>query len=269
MQIGFIGTGQMARALASGFVQREHVTGTEIWAFDRSTEASQAFREVVPGAQIAASIASLLEHSEIVFLAVKPQNMRELYQQIGQVPRDRLVVSVAAGITLQQLVDGLGTQRVIRVMPNTPCLIGCGAAGYCLGPGATEADAILVGRLLNAVGISFSVSEPLLDVVTGLSGSGPAFVYQFVEALTDGAVALGLPRDVAIQLASQTVVGAARMVQETGEHPAVLRDRVASPGGTTMAGLEALERGVFRATVMSAVRAATDRSRQLGEIRPQ
>ncbi len=269
MQIGFIGAGQMARALASGFVQREHVTGTDIWAFDRSAEASQGFRAAVPGAQIAVGIESLLEHSEIVFLAVKPQNMSEVFRQIGAVPHDRLVVSVAAGVTLQQLVEGLGTRRVIRVMPNTPCLIGCGAAGYCVGPGATEADAVVVGRLLNAVGISLQVSEPLLDVVTGLSGSGPAFVYQFVEALTDGAVALGLPRDAAIQLASQTVVGAARMVQETGEHPAVLRDRVASPGGTTMAGLEAMERGAFRATVMSAVRAATERSRQLGEIRPR
>jgi pyrroline-5-carboxylate reductase len=140
-----------------------------------------------------------------------------------------------------------------------------GACGYCLGDAVTEKDAITVSRLLDAVGISRQVAEPLMDVVTGLSGSGPAFVYQFIEALSDGAVRMGMPRETALQLAAQTVMGAAQMVLTTGSHPAVLKDQVTSPGGTTIAGIEALEQGGFRGTVISAVRAATDRSRELGQ----
>ena len=210
----------------------------------------------------------MIEQSDIVFLAVKPQQMPELYRQLHPVDSGRLIVSVAAGVTLTQLSQGLGTQRLIRVMPNTPCLIGQGAAGYCLGDQASEGDAATVGRLLDAVGISCRLPESLMDAVTGLSGSGPAFVYQFIEALSDAGVWMGLSRDAAVRLAVQTVLGAAQMVQQTGEHPAVLRDRVTSPGGTTIAGLEALERGALRATVMSAVRAATQRSRELGQPSP-
>ena len=208
-----------------------------------------------------------MERSEIVFLAVKPQHMAGLFGELGTVPPDRLIVSIAAGVTLEQLVQGLGSERVIRVMPNTPCLIGQGAAGYCLGRGATETDGKRVGQLLDAVGISCRLPESLMDAVTGLSGSGPAFVYSFIEALSDGGVAMGLPRETALRLAAQTVAGAAQMVQQSGEHPALLRDRVTSPGGTTIAGIEALERHAFRGTVISAVRAASERARDLGRQR--
>ncbi len=268
MHIGFIGAGQMAQALASGFVRGGHVAGSDVRAADCSSQACQRFQLQVPGVQIVGSNRQLIEQSDTVFLAVKPQQMSGLFRELHPVAPDRLLVSVAAGVTLAQLGQGLGTQRVIRVMPNTPCLIGQGAAGYCLGSQATEEDAVAVGRLLDAVGISCRLSESLLDAVTGLSGSGPAFVYQFIEALSDAGVWMGLPRDIATRLAAQTVVGAAQMVQQTGEHPAVLRDRVTSPGGTTIAGLEALERGALRATVMSAVRAATERSRELGQSPP-
>ena len=151
-------------------------------------------------------------------------------------------------------------------MPNTPCLIGQSASGYCLGPRATAADGQLVAQLLGAVGRAFAVDEKLLDAVTGLSGSGPAFVYVMIEALSDGGVRMGLPRDVATALAAQTVRGAAQMVLETGEHPGVLKDRVASPGGTTIAGLQALETGGLRGTLMAAVEAATRRSIELGQV---
>jgi pyrroline-5-carboxylate reductase len=149
-------------------------------------------------------------------------------------------------------------------MPNTPCLIGQSASGYALGPRAQAADGQLVAELLESVGRAFAVDEPLLDAVTGLSGSGPAFVYVFIEALSDAGVRMGLPRQVALQLAAQTVRGAASMVLETGEHPGVLKDRVTSPGGTTIAGLAVLESGGLRGTLISAVEAATRRAIELG-----
>jgi len=150
-------------------------------------------------------------------------------------------------------------------MPNTPCLIGSAACGFAVGGAATDADAQLVQRMLETVGVAMQVPEKLLDAVTGLSGSGPAYVYQFIEALSDGGVRMGLPRDAATRLAAQTVLGAARMVLETGQHPGMLKDAVTSPGGTTIAGLHALEQAGLRAAVMNAVQAATERSIQLGQ----
>src|SRR5205807_6670554 len=156
-------------------------------------------------------------------------------------------------------------RRLIRVMPNTPCLVGASASAYTPGESATAEDTALVDRLLNAVGRAFRLPEHLLDAVTGLSGSGPAFVYVMIEALSDGGVRMGLPRDVATVLAAQTVLGSAKMVLETGQHPGVLKDMVASPGGTTIAGLHALERGGLRAAFMDAVEAATKRATELGK----
>jgi pyrroline-5-carboxylate reductase len=178
------------------------------------------------------------------------------------------VVSIAAGITLRQLAEGLGSHcRLVRVMPNTPCLVGASASAYCPGDKATAEDVAVVDCLLNAVGRAFRVPEHLLDAVTGLSGSGPAFVYLMIEALSDGGVRVGLPRDVATALAAQTVLGSAKMVLETNLHPGTLKDMVASPGGTTIAGLHALERGGVRGALMDAVEAATKRSQELGQPR--
>jgi pyrroline-5-carboxylate reductase len=174
-------------------------------------------------------------------------------------------VSIAAGITLHQLAEGLGPdRRLIRVMPNTPCLVGASASAFAPGPGASEQDVRLVDQLLNAVGRAFLLSEKLLDAVTGLSGSGPAFVFVLIEALSDGGVRMGLPRDIATLLAAQTVFGSAKLMLETGQAAGVLKDQVASPGGTTIAGLHALERGGLRAALIDAVEAATLRSIELG-----
>jgi pyrroline-5-carboxylate reductase len=200
-----------------------------------------------------------------LILAVKPQNMAVLLAEIRPSAAARhLIISIAAGVTLSQLADGVGAdRRLIRVMPNTPCLVGASAAGYAAAPTATAADCRLVDRLMSSVGKAFALPEKLLDAVTGHSGSGPAYVFLMIEALSDGGVLVGLPRDVATQLAAQTVFGAARMLLETNQHPGVLKDQVASPGGTTIAGLHALEKAGFRAALMDAVQAATERATEL------
>jgi pyrroline-5-carboxylate reductase len=264
--IGFIGAGQMARALGQGFVSAGLVPGRQISYCDPSEKAGLDFGQSVGGARQAASNAEVVSQSNVVFLAVKPQNMPTVFAEIrGKVGSEKLIVSIAAGITLSRLREGLKTERIVRVMPNTPALVGKGASAYALGPGATAADGQLVGQLLEAVGQAFQVEEKLLDAATGLSGSGPAFVYVMIEALADGGVRMGLPRDVAMALAALTVRGAAEMVVTSGEHPAVLKDRVASPGGTTIAGLAALEDRGLRAALIAAVEAATRRSQELGK----
>ena len=265
-KIGFVGAGQMAQALARGFVKAKLVHARNILAADPAAAAMDDMLRSVPGARPAADNATVACSADIVFLAVKPQVLPQVMDELRGTITDRaLTVSIAAGVRLTALCGGLGTTRVIRVMPNTPCLIGRRRSAYSLGEGATPEDAQVIGRLLESVGIALQLDENLLDAVTGLSGSGPAFIYQVIEALSDGGVHAGLPRGVAQKLACQTVLGAAEMVLATGEHPAVLKDRVASPAGTTIAGLRELEQGGLRAAIMSAVQAATQRSRQLGQ----
>lgn len=255
----------MARALAGGFVRAGLAASERIAAHDPVQQAADGFAAEVAGAALLASNTQVVEASQVVILAVKPQQVPAVARELsGHLDSERLLVSIAAGLDLAQLAERFGTQRVVRVMPNTPCLVGEGAAGYALGPAATAEDGELVGRLLRSVGVAFEVDERLLDAVTGLSGSGPAFVYTVIEALSDGGVHAGLPRAIATSLAAQTVLGAARMVLATGEHPAVLRDRVASPGGTTIAGIQALEDHGLRAALMAAVAAASGRSAELG-----
>jgi pyrroline-5-carboxylate reductase len=265
-RIGFLGAGRMASALGRGWVAAGLVTPDRVLASDPLPQARQSFTQDA-GARAVSENLAVVRESDVLVVAVKPQTMTALLAEIRPAVTERhLVVSIAAGITLRQLSEGLGpTRRLIRVMPNTPCLVGASASGYAPGENATADDVRLVDRLLNSVGRAFRVSEGLLDAVTGLSGSGPAFVYVMIEALSDGGVRVGLPRDVATALAAQTVLGSAKMVLETGSHPGVLKDMVASPGGTTIAGLHALERGSVRAALMDAVEAATRRSAELGK----
>lgn len=262
--IGFLGAGRMATALASAWLQGGLTTAVR--ASDPLPHARTAFTQQT-GAPSTADNLDVVRGSDLLVLAVKPQSMPALMAEILPAITERhLVISIAAGITLHQLTEGLTSNcRLIRVMPNTPCLVGASASGYSPAPSATPADVAVVDRLLNAVGKAYKLPEHLLDAVTGLSGSGPAFVYVMIEALSDGGVRMGLPRDVATALAAQTVLGSAKMVLETNSHPGQLKDAVASPGGTTIAGLHALERGGLRAALMDAVEAATKRSRELGQ----
>ncbi|MEO8498275.1 MAG: pyrroline-5-carboxylate reductase, partial [Planctomycetota bacterium] len=242
------------------------VPATSVMAFDPVAQAASQFAELVPGSRIAASNLAVVKAADVVILAVKPQCIADVMIELVKAKTNRpLFVSIIAGTPLETLCTGLKSKRVVRVMPNTPCLVGAGAAGYSLGPGASVADGELVGRLLGAVGIAFAVPESQLDAVTGLSGSGPAYVYTMIEALSDGGVRAGLPRATATALAAQTVFGAAQMVLSSGEHPGVLKDRVTSPGGTTIAGLQVLERQGLRSALIDAVEAATNRSRELGQ----
>ncbi len=262
--IGFIGAGQMATALGEGFVRGGLVKPFDLVASDPSEEACDKFAHAT-GGQVLANNVVVARSADVLFLAVKPQQMVRVAAELkGKIGPEVLVISIAAGIRLATLQQGLGENvRLVRVMPNTPCLVGHGASAYCLGSKATEADGQLVQQLLAAVGLAVAVEEKMLDAVTGLSGSGPAFVYVMIEALSDGGVRMGLPRAVATALAAQTVLGAAQMVRTTGEHPGVLKDRVASPGGTTIAGLQALEHAGLRGGLMAAVEAATRRSIEL------
>jgi pyrroline-5-carboxylate reductase len=266
-RIGFIGSGQMARAVASGFVAAKLVDPGNISFSDPSTKAIEVTQQQVPGSKHCKTNADVLEQSDIVFLAVKPQYVDTVSRQVGDLLADRhLLVSIVAGATVLQLSKLFDTKRIIRVMPNTPSLIGEGAAGIARGAGANDQDIETIVTLMNSVGVALEVSESQIDAVTGMSGSGPAYVFSFIEAMSDGAVKMGLPRDIATSLAVQTVLGSAKLVQQSGKHPAVLRDQVTSPGGTTIAGLHELESGAFHATIMNAIEAATEKAKQLGRI---
>jgi len=266
LNVGFLGAGKMATALARGFVRGELVVPREIIASDPFDTARKHFAAEV-GAKTVVANAEVVKFANVLILATKPDQVPAALAEIsGAFTKDHLLISIAAGVTLAKLENALPAgARVIRVMPNTPALVGAGASAFALGKSATAADGELAKKLLSAVGIAIQVKEPLLDAVTGLSGSGPAYVYQFIEALSDGGVAAGLPRDIATKLAAQTVLGGAKMVLETGQHPGALKDQVTSPGGTTIEGLHALEDGKMRATVMSAVRAAAEKSKKLGQ----
>ena len=266
LTIGFLGAGKMATALAQGFIRAGICTQKAVQASDVSAAACAAFSKNT-GIKTIVSNRDVARFGRVLILAVKPDQVDAVLSEIrANFTQQHLLISIAAGVPIARLESGLPSgARVIRVMPNTPALVGCSATAFALGHSATGADAELATKLFSAVGIAFQLKESLLDAVTGLSGSGPAYAYLCIEGLSDGGVAAGLPRDVATQLAAQTLLGSAKMVLETGEHPGALKDMVTSPGGTTIEGLHELEKGKLRGTLMSAVRAATEKSRKLGE----
>lgn len=263
--LGFLGGGKMATALIQGILRADLTDASNVFVGEPLPEARDALAKAT-GVRVLSDNAEVVRQCRVIVLAVKPQVMHTVLSEIAPlVNANHLVISVAAGITLKQMEAVLGSAvRLVRVMPNTPCLVGCGASCYALGSRATAADGEVVRKLLGAVGTVHEVPESLLDAVTGLSGSGPAFVAVVIEALADAGVRVGLPRSLALSLAIQTVLGTAQLLRQSGQHPAQLKDDVASPGGTTIAGLHALEKRGLRAALMDAVEAATNRAAELG-----
>ena len=257
-----MGTALIQGSIRAGVVAAADVTGSD--PYEKSRESFAA----ATNAKVTASVAELAAGCEVILLCTKPLDVTAALADAAEMAAGapRLVISIAAGVTLAALEAAVSENfRIIRAMPNTPALVGHGAAGYCLGTRATPADAATAQALLGAVGLAVQVPERLIDAVTGLSGSGPAYIYLVIEALADGGVRAGIPRADALRLAAQTVLGSATMVLETGEHPAVLKDMVTSPGGTTIAGLAVLERQGVRSALIEAVTAATGRAAELGK----
>jgi len=263
--IGFIGGGNMAEAILKGMISGGIAAGSIL--VSEPLEPRRQHLASVYGVGTTADNSEVARACSTVILAVKPQQAAAVCGALNSdMTGKHLLVSIMAGVSCSTL-EGFFNEpvRVVRVMPNTPSLVLCGAAAIARGKNATDADMAEVEAIFTLVGSCCRVDEKLMDAVTGLSGSGPAYVLTFIEALADGGVKSGLPREIALSLALQTVLGTAKLLAETGEHPGSLRDKVTSPGGTTIAGLHALEKGCFRATVMNAVEAATARSKELGK----
>jgi pyrroline-5-carboxylate reductase len=263
--IGFIGGGNMAEALIKGLLAQGH-PAERILVADPSPERQTLLRDVHRVAVLPDNRA-VATGCQLLVLAIKPQLVSVVVPELAEVTTAKhLIVSILAGTatkTLEQLLGG--TARVVRAMPNTPALVGCGATAICAGRHATPADLETAATLFKAVGAVNIVNEAQMDAVTGLSGSGPAYIFSVIEALAEGGVREGLPPAVALELATRTVLGAAKLVAESGEEPAELRRKVCSPGGTTLAGLTALEERDLKGTLVEAVVRATKRSRELGQ----
>lgn len=268
-RIGFIGAGMMAEALIAGVLNAGVATADRVIASDvsapRRREVERRF-----GIRTTERNAEVVDFADVLVLAVKPQHAAAVLDEIGPaLSADKIVVSIMAGVATGTIEAALAPGvPVVRVMPNLPCVVGEGAAAIALGRYASQDAADQAARILRATGRAVFVDESLMDAVTGLSGSGPAYVFTVIESLADGGVAEGLSRQAALELAAQTVLGAAKLVLESGEHPAVLRDRVTSPAGTTAEGMEALEAGGVRSAFRQAVRRAARRSKALGEETP-
>ena len=266
LRFAFVGAGNMASALVRGLVASGAVPASQIVVSGRRRERTDRAAERL-GVRAAADNVSCVADADVVMLCVKPQVMRGVVEALGaDIRRDALVVSVAAGIPTAAIEAHLAPgQRVVRAMPNTGAIVRQSATAISAGANATEADLVVAKEIFDRVGRTVVVDEVHLDAVTGLSGSGPAYIFLIIDALADAGVKVGLSRDVALELAAQTVMGSAMVLLETNEHPGRLKDQVTSPGGTAIAGLHTLESGGLRTTLITAVETATRRSKELGE----
>ncbi|MGV8057772.1 MAG: pyrroline-5-carboxylate reductase [Smithellaceae bacterium] len=263
-KIAIIGGGKMGSIIAQGLISRKIISAKDITVTDIDADRLKTLHSQM-GLQTSGENKQTAKNADIVILAVKPQNMTQTLKEIAAViNKSKLVISIAAGITTGFVEASLAKGvRVIRVMPNTPALAGAGATAVAKGTKASSADLRLARAIFDSVGITVEVEEKLMDAVTGLSGSGPAYCFLIIEALSDAGVQMGLPRELALQLAAQTMLGSAMLCLQGTKHPAQLKDMVTSPAGTTAAGLKVLEEGKLRATLIAAVEAATKRSKEL------
>lgn len=263
-RIGFLGGGKIAQALAKGFISAGLSKPENIIASVHPADviSLKSFQEL--GANAITENLPIVKKSDVIFIAVKPSVVSQALQDVKTESSGKLFVSLAMGVTMNEIKKNLSNQsRIIRVMPNTPALVKQGCSVYVRGDNATDDDAKLVESLLKSIGTCEEVTENLLDPITALSGSGPAYIFVLIEALADGGVNMGLPRDLAYRLASQTVLGSAQLVRDTGRHPGQLKDDVTSPAGSTAAGLRHLEISGFRAAVAGAVESATKKCREI------
>ena len=264
-KLGFIGAGNMGEALIKGLLKTGAATPAQILASARRPE---RVRELAQTYGIrGATNSEVARESDVIVLCVKPQILDQVLRGISpDTSRDKLIISVAAGVPIAAIERRLHPpMRIVRTMPNTPATVGAGATAISLGEHATEADLATAKTIFDSVGMTVVLEESQLDAVTGLSGSGPAYLFLIIEALADAGVKVGLSRRASLQLAAQTVLGSAKLLIESGQHPGMLKDGVTSPGGTAIAGLHTLEAGGLRNVLMNAVEAATRRSRELGE----
>jgi len=264
--IAFLGTGNMAEAIIKGLLRAGTARPENIIGTGRRTERLEEMKRLY-GIRTTQDNLAAAREAEIIVLSVKPQAMDKLVMQVAPaLDHRKLIISVAAGVPIAALERRLGAgARIIRTMPNTPSLVGAGACALARGEHASDEDLAVASRIFQSVGTTTVVEENLLDAVTGLSGSGPAYIFLVIEALSDAGVKVGLPRYTALKLAAQTVLGSAQLLIETNAHPGHLKDQVTSPGGTAIAGLHTLEAGGLRTTLINAVEAATRRARELGE----
>ena len=263
--LGFIGCGNMGEALVKGLLASKAATPAQLRVSARGPERVAELCKLY-GVQ-GGSNAEVARASDVLVLATKPQILDQVLRQLsGDVRKEQLIISVAAGVPIAAIERRLHPpMRIIRAMPNTPATVGAGATGMAMGEHTTEADLATARTIFDSVGITVVLEESQLDAVTGLSGSGPAYLFLIIEALADAGVKVGLARRASLQLAAQTVLGSAKLLIESGQHPGMLKDGVTSPGGTAIAGLHTLEAGGLRNVLMNAVEAATRRSRELGE----
>ena len=273
MKIGLIGTGNMGSALMGGYLKANPERKSEVFAFDVNRESLQAF-VTESGAIASDSLLGVVEQAEIIILAVKPNVMAMVLDEIKGVSSldEKIIVSIAAGISMDFLEKGLQRSgedkralKIVRAMPNTPALIGKGMTALIKGDHVNQGEFEEIKKIFSSVGGIEEIKEELMDSVIGVSGSAPAYVYMFIEAMADGAVALGMDRQQAYRFAAGTVAGAAEMVTKTGIHPGELKDRVCSPGGTTIEAVKALEDAGFRSAVTGAVMAAGIKSKEMSK----
>jgi pyrroline-5-carboxylate reductase len=265
MKIGFVGAGMMAEAIMKGIIAAG-VTNAEDIVASEIVPARRDYITKTLKIRTTADNVDVVRSSDVIIMAVKPQQMGSVLDEMKPIlTSEHLLISIAAGIKLEFIEKHINWGvRVVRVMPNQPCMVGASASGFALGKSAKMEDKETVQKILNSVGIAFSLDEKYLDAVTGLSGSGPAYMYMVIEAMADGGVLAGLPRDVAVALAAQTMLGSAKTILETRKHPGELKDMVASPAGTTIEGIRVLEQYSIRAAFIDAVEAGALKSAELG-----